>query len=362
MNARQHRRGCCCVVFTGLLVAAWFGPAVASAGGTLYFSDIFKPSFSDGYIRQVDTDGTGLDTILDVGGGLRAIDLDVAAGKIYWTDVDNDVIGRCNLDGSGAEDVITTGLLFPQGIALNPPADTLYWGDQTGDEIGWANLDGTGAAPLLATSFHSGIAVDRVNGKLYWSTSITSAAGDIMRCNHDGTGVETVITGVDKPSRLALDVAGGKIYWTDYVVDVVRRANLNGTGVETIYTVGANLNPGGIALDLGEGKVYWGQSVQSNRMTIMRMDLDGSNPEDVVADLGSVSTIVFVPGLPYYGDLNCDGVLNAFDIDPFVLALTDPVGYEAAFPDCDRDRADCNQDGLINAFDIDPFVNLLTGG
>ena len=61
------------------------------------------------------------------------------------------------------------------------------------------------------------------------------------------------------------------------------------------------------------------------------------------------------------GDLNCDGVLNAFDIDPFVLALTNPGAYQAAYPECDINLADINGDGVINAFDIDPFVDLLTG-
>jgi hypothetical protein len=59
------------------------------------------------------------------------------------------------------------------------------------------------------------------------------------------------------------------------------------------------------------------------------------------------------------GDLNCDGVVNAFDIDPFVLALTDVTGYAAAWPGCDYLLADCNGDGDVNAFDIDPFVALL---
>jgi hypothetical protein len=62
------------------------------------------------------------------------------------------------------------------------------------------------------------------------------------------------------------------------------------------------------------------------------------------------------------GDLDCDGALNAFDIDPFVLALTNPAGYIAAYPNCDRVRADCNCDGAVNAFDIDPFVECLTQG
>ncbi len=54
------------------------------------------------------------------------------------------------------------------------------------------------------------------------------------------------------------------------------------------------------------------------------------------------------------GDINGDGLVNAFDIDPFVAVL---VGVETD-PDwvC---SADCNGDGLVNAFDIDPFVALL---
>jgi hypothetical protein len=62
------------------------------------------------------------------------------------------------------------------------------------------------------------------------------------------------------------------------------------------------------------------------------------------------------------GDVNCDGLVNAFDIDPFVLALTDPDGYLASYPWCNLNNADINGDGAINAFDIDPFVLLLTGG
>jgi len=64
-------------------------------------------------------------------------------------------------------------------------------------------------------------------------------------------------------------------------------------------------------------------------------------------------------GMP--GDLNCDGVVDGFDIQPFVLALTDPAGYKLAYPDCDLNNADCNGDGAIDGFDIQPFVALLTG-
>ncbi|MBL8881002.1 MAG: hypothetical protein JNG88_17950 [Phycisphaerales bacterium] len=61
-------------------------------------------------------------------------------------------------------------------------------------------------------------------------------------------------------------------------------------------------------------------------------------------------------------DMNCDGAVNNFDIDAFVLALTDPAAYDAQFPDCDAAAGDVNGDGLLNNFDIDPFVVCLTNG
>ena len=71
---------------------------------------------------------------------------------------------------------------------------------------------------------------------------------------------------------------------------------------------------------------------------------------------------ISTPDLGLCGDLNCDGVLNAFDIDPFALALSSEQGYAEAFPACNRGVADCNLDGALNAFDIDPFVELLASG
>lgn len=60
------------------------------------------------------------------------------------------------------------------------------------------------------------------------------------------------------------------------------------------------------------------------------------------------------------GDLNCDGAVSVSDIGGFVLALTDPAAYAAAFPNCDSENADVNQDHAVTVSDIGPFVALLT--
>ncbi|TWT45736.1 hypothetical protein RAS1_21650 [Phycisphaerae bacterium RAS1] len=62
------------------------------------------------------------------------------------------------------------------------------------------------------------------------------------------------------------------------------------------------------------------------------------------------------------GDMNCDGAANVLDINPFVLAIIDPAGYAAQFPDCSIDNGDINGDGDVNVLDINPMTNLLIGG
>lgn len=278
-----------------LLMLLLLSAPAAWADGVLYFADIFYPTFSDGHLYSVKTDGSELQTILTTGGGLRALAIDRSAEKLYWTDVDDDVIRRANLDGRSPEDLISSGLSWPMAIGLDPAADFLCWGDQVLEQIGHAHLDGSGAALLIPTSFASGLAIDEVHGHIYWSESIDGQTGYILRANLDGTDITTVVSGTDKPARIALDVTGGKVYWTDYVVDVVRRANLDGSQVEDLYIVGANLNPDGIAVDPAAGKVYWGQAVQTNRQIIMRMDLDGSNPEEVLTgNFGIITDLTLV--------------------------------------------------------------------
>src|SRR5262245_16897287 len=49
---------------------------------------------------------------------------------------------------------------------------------------------------------------------MYW---IDQGSNDIRRANLDGTGQQTVVAGLGSPIDIALDAAGGKMYWTDQV-------------------------------------------------------------------------------------------------------------------------------------------------
>ncbi|HEX2988368.1 MAG TPA: hypothetical protein VHS06_09375 [Chloroflexota bacterium] len=172
----------------------------------------------------------------------------------------------------------------------------MYWAEAGvgSNRIMRANLDGSGSERLLTTSsgYPCGLTLDLVNDQMYWLNLQTST---MYRSNLDGTGtVQVLKTGVS-PVDLALDVAGGKVYWTENgasypAYDVIKRANLDGTGIETIVT--GLWNPLGIALDLSARKVYWADHGQGK---IQRANLDGTGIEDILTGLGTPEFIALVP-------------------------------------------------------------------
>ena len=70
-----------------------------------------------------------------------------------------------------------------------------------------------------------------------------------------------------------------------------------------------------------------------------------------------------LPGLEFLpGDMDGNGVVDAFDVDDFELALADPQLYIDTHPGLDPNLiGDINHSGSLDAFDVDDFENLLVG-
>jgi hypothetical protein len=89
--------------------------------------------------------------------------------------------------------------------------------------------------------------------------------------------------------------------------------------------------------------------------------LGGMDPTQLLLDLTTPNVHVFNgPCTGLRGDMDCNGWVDFDDINPFVMALSDPAAYAAAYPDCDFNHADCNGDGRVDFDDINPFVALLS--
>ena len=172
------------------------------------------------------------------------------------------------------------------------------------------------------------------------------------------------------PTRLtspALALAGSDAvvsYWRWYYIGttlndqfVVEVSNNNGASWVTVETI---TNPQTWTY------VEWKVSNYVTPTDQVRVRFTASdNPNDslVEALVDDFKVMAVECNEPYPpGDLNCDGLVDGFDIQPFVLALTDPGQYAGQYPDCNYLLGDINGDGSVDGFDIQPFVELLTGG
>ena len=229
-------------------------------------------------------------------------DQDTALSHIYWTDRSTHKIQRANLDGSNIEDLVIGNYLFhPSGLTLDIDGGKMYW--TNGRKIQRANLNGSYIEPLMITgnsTSTSGPALDVTGGKMYWTDNSghVSFEGKIRRANLDGSNIETLIITGGQAYDLALDLAGNKIYWTEWN-DKIQRANLDGSNIETLVT-GLNL-PEGITLDVVRGKMYWTAGYSQTAVgRIQRANLDGSNIETLITELNGLDDPAFVALGPYY--------------------------------------------------------------
>ena len=206
---------------------------------------------------------------------------------MYWTiaEAGASTIQRAYLNGTNVENIVTTELSAPSGIALDIVGGKMYWTDWVANKIQCANLDGSNVQTLVTTGNNPwDITLDAAGGKMYWTmSSIDESDGEIQCANLDGSNVQTLVTGLYWPRYVTLDVAGGKMYWTiaEVGASAIQRANLDGTNVEVVVPSVHLSLPGGVALDLSGGKLYW-TDWGGFPEKIQRANLDGSNVEALV--------------------------------------------------------------------------------
>jgi len=190
-------------------------------------------------------------------------------------------------------------------------AEGIYWTDSSAGfpGISRANLDGTQVEVLISPepTHPFGIALDIAGGNLYWSEI---GGQTIKRAKLDGSGAVTLVDTNGNSESIALDVAGNKMYWTHiFGPGTIKRANLDGTNIENIVT-GLSL-PSGVALDLINDKIYWTDKVKSN---IRRANLNGSAIEDLVTtglEYPAGIQLDLASGLMYWGDLKTNKIQRA---------------------------------------------------
>ncbi len=247
----------------------------------------------------------------------------VQADSLYFTATSSNEIWVAEQDGSGSPSLLFSGAgpggQGPVGIDWDTSAGTLFWGTGNHEELWGGNADGSGSpyslyGPTGNFGETHGVAVDGANDRVFFTrqweglwVGATDGSGASMLYGHDPTSIEydpgsdqlyvgsmangdisvaaadgsslTLLYSVSEVRDIAIDPAGGTIYWVD--LDNVYAAPIDGSGSPTALfgDNGGNLrtidiDPATDTLFLGEfdtplGDMIWTANVDTGQVTTL---------------------------------------------------------------------------------------------
>jgi DNA-binding beta-propeller fold protein YncE len=292
------------------------------AAGRIFFLDL-----AGSRVLSANPDGSDLKTVLvekerELPDGLV---VDLAAGHLYWTHMGNPTandgsIVRSDLDGRNLKTIVPRGATFtPKQLQIEKKSKKLYWCDREGMRVMRANLDGSNIETLVdtskgeprpgpdATKWCVGIAVDVEGGKFYWTQKGPDNAekGRIFRANVEippgqtpvnRRDVEVVYDKLPEPIDLEIDPATRTLYWTDRGDpprgNTVNRAPLDSPSGKrkAPEIIFSHLMEGiGLALDHAGGRMF----VTDLGGSLYSLNVDGSKPKVLLFAQGNLTGIAY---------------------------------------------------------------------
>jgi hypothetical protein len=286
---------------------------------------LFLLDLSDNCVVSLNTDGSDRKVIVT---GCRYPDgvaVDVASGHIYWTNMgdpkaNDGSIERADLDGRNRKTIVPKGGTFtPKQLQLEKTSGKLYWCDREGMRVMRADLDGANIETLMdtsqgdprpgpdATKWCVGVAVDVDGGKVYWTQKGPDNAGKgrMFRAGIEiPTGqtaanradIEGLYDGLPEPIDLDLDLNNRVMYWTDRG-DPPRGNTVNRAPMDSDAKarpapeiVFTHLMEGiGIALDLKGDRMF----ITDFGGDVLSANLDGSDKKVLLVAQGNLTGIAY---------------------------------------------------------------------
>jgi len=121
------------------------------------------------------------------------------------------------------------------------------------------------------------MAIDAQNNKIYWTSTNLVSGPKIGRADMGDQSPEVLIdfgpASNNTPRSIGLDVAAGKMYWTNFGEGKIQRADMVVGAIPEDIITGLN-GPSGIAVDADSGQIFW---TVMNDGQIQSADLNGAN-------------------------------------------------------------------------------------
>ena len=291
-----------------------FAPGVDNAlnitvgGGKVYWTE--KTGESSGTINSANVDGTDVKELTSIRSVPMGIAVDTAGSKLYWTN-SRGRIQSADLDGSGITNVIPGGLESPMDLAL--AGGNGYWTQGNGS-VRVGNLTSRVTRDISTGTDTPGSIVIGGN-KVYWTEMTGDSSGTIKSANLNGTDVKELTSIQAVPSGIAVDTVRSKLYWTNSR-GRVQSANLDGSKITNV--VSGLGSPGELVLS---NSIMAPAAAPAETASGSKYDVNGDGTVDLKdRNAVAVASLTDSPDAKY--DVNGDGAVDAFDLIEIIENLT----------------------------------------
>jgi DNA-binding beta-propeller fold protein YncE len=299
-----------------------------AAESRLYFLDM-----RGARILTTKTDGTDMKVVSS--GHRNAVDgiaVDKAAGYIYFSNMGSALgigntgsIQRMKLDGSGLTTLVGGGKTHtPKQLILvdmGAGQKKLYWGDREGMKVMRSNVDGSQLETVVDTKNAEcedsackmvvGVAVDVAGGWVYWTQKGGTSAGEgslnraplTIKAGESAerrSDIQVLLTGLPEPIDLRWVKETGTIYWTDrghlQGGNSVNRLAVGGAKSKAEITAKKQVLYTGLSDGIGIAVDYTGKSVYATDLAgaLWKSDLEGGGKKKIGSGFGTLTGLDFV--------------------------------------------------------------------
>ncbi|CAL1588509.1 unnamed protein product [Knipowitschia caucasica] len=228
-----------------------------------------------------------------------ALDMNIAAKDIYWSDISQKKIYRAQMDAaenpSSHNILIGTDIEAPEGIAFDWIHRNLYWTDSVRSTVSVVSADGTRRKTLFRQGLSKprAIVVDPHNNFLYWTD--WGSPAKIEKSGLNGVDRSALVTdNIEWPNGITLDLLTQRLYWVDSKLHTLSSIDVQGGGRRTLIIDEQRLaHP--LGLTVFEEKVFW--TDVSNNAILSANRLTGEDIRPVAEHLASPEDIILFHNL-----------------------------------------------------------------
>ena len=174
--------------------------------------------------------------------------------SIFWTDAFYMHIKSYSMSDKETEELEDSGLGFPWRIVVDSEAKKMYWTNVDKNLVQRSDLDGSRVENLAVISYPQGIAIDTLKKKIYIAESGTPM---IIKMNYNGSEIDTLIinSGMADPDDIKLDISRGRMYWIDTSLKNIWTAGMDGRDPRVMKFNGI-VDPQAIDIDPVNNLIY----------------------------------------------------------------------------------------------------------